>query len=102
VVRDECRQAPCVNHFALKVLLPPLQQHEHAISIFCLNRIPVVVIKLFEWDLLTCLRPLSVTSNLGMAEGEGKVIKCDAKTRNVEAWSWMDHAQTVAPKYFGR
>ena len=41
-------------------------------------------VKLFGQDLLTCLCPLSVTSNLGMNHGEEFHITCDALAKRVE------------------
>jgi hypothetical protein len=43
--------------------LAPTEAHHHVLSVFCLLGTLLVSVKLFGQELLTCLYPLSVTSN---------------------------------------
>ena len=91
---------PFIDRKFLDVVLPPLENHEHAVAVFCLRRIPVVVLKLFNWDLLTACCALSDTSDFGLAQFDGKIVKCDALARKIETTSFTQHALNVARKYF--
>jgi hypothetical protein len=92
---------PFIDRKFLDVVLPPLENHQHAVAVFCVSGRPVVVLKLFNWDLLTACCALSDTSNFGLAEGQGKMVKCDASAREIETIPFMQHAISVARKFFG-
>jgi len=52
---------PFIDRKFLDVVLPPLENHQHAVAVFCLGRIPVVL-KLFNWDLLCSLEHFRLRS----------------------------------------
>jgi hypothetical protein len=92
---------PFIDRKFLDVVLPPLENHQHAVAAFCISRMPVVVLKLFNWDLLTACCLVSDTSDFGLTEGEGKIVKCDAAKRKIETIPFLQHAVNVASKFFG-
>jgi hypothetical protein len=94
-------QVPFLDRHFFDVLLPPLENHEHAVAVFCVRKIPVVIVKLFNWDLLTACCSLSESSNFGLAEGEGRIVICDGLARRVKIIPFMDRVIEAAPKFFG-
>jgi hypothetical protein len=79
------------NEF-LDVLLPDIQEHEHAAAIFDLQQQgPVVIVKLFGCDLLSSFCIVSETSNFGLKPLEGKIVICDTKARQVRTMKFADH-----------
>jgi hypothetical protein len=94
-------QAPFLDRHFLDVVLPHLDHHQHAVAVFCVQRLPVVIVKLFNWELLTACCLLSETSTFGLTEGEGRIVKCDALARQVQTRPFIDHVVETAPKFFG-
>jgi hypothetical protein len=64
--------------------LPPTELHHHVLSVFCNSGTPLVSVKLFGNDALTCLCWLSTTSSLGMKHGEQFHVTCDALAKRVQ------------------
>ena len=76
----------------VNMLLPDLQEHEHAVAVFDLQQQgPVVVVKLFGCDLLSSFCIASETSNFGLQPLDGKIVICDTKARQVRTMKFSDH-----------
>ncbi|MBI3868048.1 MAG: hypothetical protein HY299_05895 [Verrucomicrobia bacterium] len=76
----------------LNILLPDIQEHEHAAAVFDIQQQgPVVIVKLFGCDLLSSFCMASETSNFGLKPLDGKIVICDTKTRRVRTMKYADH-----------
>ncbi len=76
----------------VNILLPDLQEHEHAVAVFDLQQQgPVVVVKLFGCDLLSSFCIASETSNCGLKPLDSKIVICDTKARKVRTMKFSDH-----------
>lgn len=75
----------------LKMMLPKLQPHEHAVCIGNFNQKGLVVaVTLFGINFHTFLAHGSETSNYGLQEAEGLVVVCDAKSKESRFLSLID------------
>ena len=96
---EEFEQMRIRNDFSAKsqrALLPPLAEHEHAVSV-CnfLEQGPVVAVRLFNSDLLTRVFIASGTSNFGLAQYEGKVVVCDSLSKQVRVEPFKEHYERI-------
>jgi hypothetical protein len=76
----------------LNILLPDIQEHEHAAAVVNLQQQgPVIIVKLFGCDLLSSFCLASKTSNFGLKPLDGKIVICDTKARHVRTLKYADH-----------
>jgi len=82
---------------AMKLLIPPLEQFEHAATVVNLQQNgPVVAVSLFGGSFHTLLAIASQTSNYDLDEGEGLIAICDAKAGKTRFINFMDYFAQVA------
>jgi hypothetical protein len=79
-------------------LFPQLQPHEHATVVANLQLGgPVIGVTLFgTGGLHSLIVAPSATTSLGLADGEGQVVVCDAKTRSIRRMTFLDHLQSLS------
>ena len=74
------------------VVLPNLQEHEHAVAVFdCQQQGPIVIVRLFGSALLTSCIIASETSTYGLNPLDGKIVICDTKARACRTIDFSSH-----------
>jgi hypothetical protein len=79
-----CGTCPLLREQGVEYPLPNLEKHQHFVSILCHGSFPFVFVELFGCEALTCCCWLSITSNLGMGNGEAHLVLCDAVAKSVD------------------
>lgn len=79
-----CGTCPLLREQGVQYPLPNLEKHQHFVSILCDGSFPFVFVELFGCEALTCCCWLSITSNLGMGNGEAHLVLCDAVAKSVD------------------
>lgn len=95
LIRGQCFDG--ATH-ATKLLLPKLQEHEHAIAIVNLDHGPVVAVRLFGSEMLTAFAKASESNHFEISVGDGILVVCDSITGSISYDSWMDWFVKIADK----
>jgi hypothetical protein len=92
-----CKCFESASHVT-KLLLPKLQEHEHAIAIVNLEQGPVVAVRLFGSSMLTFFARASENNHFEISVGDGVIVICDSITRSIGYNSWMEYFLRTADK----